>query len=82
MERTLPEGAENTLCSRPLDEEEMKEREIKRLKQRIGDLGLENAQHSTYGYRRIRALLRFREGQLVNRKKIYRLMMIKGRMLH
>jgi len=31
-------GAENALRSRPLDEEEMKEREIKRLKQKIGDL--------------------------------------------
>jgi hypothetical protein len=31
-------GAENALRSRPLDEEEMKDREIKRLKQKIGDL--------------------------------------------
>jgi putative transposase len=38
--------------------------------------------HPTYGYRRIWALLRFGEGQLVNRKKIYRLMKVKGWMLH
>ncbi len=31
-------GAENALRSRPLDEEEMKDREIKRLKQKSGDL--------------------------------------------
>lgn len=31
-------GAENALRSRPLDEEEMKDHEIKRLKQKIGDL--------------------------------------------
>jgi len=31
-------GAENALRSRPLDEEEMKDGEIKRLKQKIGDL--------------------------------------------
>jgi transposase-like protein len=31
-------GAENALRSRPLDEEEVKDREIKRLKQKIGDL--------------------------------------------
>jgi transposase-like protein len=31
-------GAENALRSRPLDEEEIKDREIKRLKQKIGDL--------------------------------------------
>jgi transposase-like protein len=31
-------GAENALRSRPLEEEEMKERVIKRLKQKIGDL--------------------------------------------
>jgi transposase-like protein len=31
-------GAENALRSRPLEEEEMKEREIKRLKQKLGDL--------------------------------------------
>jgi transposase-like protein len=31
-------GAENALHSRPLEEEEMKEREIKRLKQKISDL--------------------------------------------
>jgi hypothetical protein len=30
-------GAENALRSRPLNEEEMKDREIKRLKQKIGD---------------------------------------------
>ena len=31
-------GAENALRSRPKDEEEMKDREIKRLKRKIGDL--------------------------------------------
>lgn len=43
-------GAENALRSRPLDEEEMKDRAIKRLKQKIGDLVmdidiLKEAQH-------------------------------------
>jgi hypothetical protein len=31
-------GAENALRSRPLDDEEMKDREIERLKQKTGDL--------------------------------------------
>jgi putative transposase len=35
-------------------------------------------QHPTYGYRRVWALLRYREGHLVNRKKVYRLMKVKG----
>lgn len=43
-------GAEHALRSRPLDEEEMKDRAIKRLKQKIGDLVmdidiLKEAQH-------------------------------------
>jgi putative transposase len=38
--------------------------------------------HPTYGYRRTWALLRFREGQMVNRKRVYRLMKVKGWMLH
>lgn len=39
-------------------------------------------QHPTYGYRRVWELLRYREGRLVNRKKVYRLMKIKGWMVH
>jgi putative transposase len=39
-------------------------------------------QHPTYGYRRVWALLRHREGERVNRKKIYRLMKVKGWMVH
>jgi putative transposase len=39
-------------------------------------------QHPTFGYRRLWALLRYREGHLVNRKKVYRLMRLKGWMLH
>ena len=38
--------------------------------------------HPTYGYRRIWALLRYREGERVTLKKIYRLMRIKGWMVH
>lgn len=34
-------------------------------------------QHPTYGYRRIWALLRFREDRKVNRKKVYRIMQMK-----
>jgi putative transposase len=39
-------------------------------------------QHPTFGYRRVWALLRYGEGLIVNRKKIYRLMKIKGWMMH
>jgi putative transposase len=39
-------------------------------------------QHPTFGYRRVWALLRHREGERVNRKKIYRLMKVKGWMVH
>jgi putative transposase len=38
--------------------------------------------HPTYGYRRIWALLRFGDGQPVNRKKVYRLMKTHGWMIH
>jgi hypothetical protein len=39
-------------------------------------------QHPTYGYHRVWALLRYREGQLVNHKKVYRLLKLKGWMVH
>lgn len=35
-------------------------------------------QHPTYGYRRIWARLRFGDGRLINRKKVYRLMKTQG----
>ncbi len=35
-------------------------------------------QHPTYGYRRVWALLRYREGQQINRKRVYRLMKMKS----
>lgn len=35
-------------------------------------------EHPTFGYRRIWALLRFREGIGVNRKKVQRIMQIRG----
>lgn len=38
--------------------------------------------HPTYGYRRVWALLRYSEGQMVNRKRVYRLMKLRGWMLH
>lgn len=38
MERALLNGAENALRSKPLDEEALKEQEIKRLKQKVGEL--------------------------------------------
>jgi putative transposase len=39
-------------------------------------------QHPTFGYRGVWALLRYGEGQLVNRKRVYRLMKLRGWMLH
>lgn len=42
---------------------------------RIGELIQE---HPTFGYRRIWALLRFREGRKVNRKKVQRIMQTRG----
>lgn len=39
-------------------------------------------QHPTYGYRRIWALLRFREGVRVNQKAVYRLLRVKGWFVH
>ena len=35
-------------------------------------------QHPTFGYRRLWALLRYREGLQVNRKVIYRILKVKG----
>ena len=39
-------------------------------------------QHPTYGYRRLWALLRYGEGHLVNRKKVYRILKLKGWLVH
>ncbi|MCB9725552.1 MAG: IS3 family transposase [Spirochaetaceae bacterium] len=39
-------------------------------------------QHPTYGYRRIWALLRFREGVRVNQKAVYRVLRVKGWFVH
>ena len=38
LERPIPSGAENALRSRPKDEEGLREEQIKKLKQKIGDL--------------------------------------------
>ena len=38
--------------------------------------------HPTFGYRRLWALLRFAEGIRVNRKAVYRLLMLKGWFVH
>ena len=38
-------------------------------------------EHPTFGYRRIWALLRFRDGVEVNRKKVYRVMRLRGWMI-
>ena len=39
-------------------------------------------QHPTFGYRRLWALLRYREGLRVNRKVIYRILKLKGWLVH
>lgn len=39
-------------------------------------------QHPTFGYRRLWALLRYREGLQVNRKVIYRILKVKGWLVH
>ena len=38
--------------------------------------------HPTFGYRRLWAMLRFVEGIRINRKAVYRLLMIKGWFVH
>ncbi|MBV8139465.1 MAG: IS3 family transposase [Deltaproteobacteria bacterium] len=38
--------------------------------------------HPTFGYRRLWALLRFRQGIRVNRKAVYRLLKLKGWLVH
>jgi putative transposase len=40
------------------------------------------AQHPTYGYRRLWALLRFHEGVLINRKAVYRVLAVKRWFVH
>lgn len=40
------------------------------------------AEHPTFGYRRLWALLRFREGVRINRKAVYRLVGLKGWFVH
>jgi len=39
-------------------------------------------EHPTYGYRRLWALLRYRLGIMVNRKRIYRILKAKRRLVH
>lgn len=39
-------------------------------------------QHPTFGYRRLWALLRYREGYVVNRKAVYRILKLKGWLVH
>ena len=39
-------------------------------------------QFPTFAYRRIRALLRFRDGICVNRKVVYRVLKLKGSFVH
>jgi len=39
-------------------------------------------QHPTFGYRRLWALLRYREGLQVNRKVVYRILKLKGWLVH
>jgi putative transposase len=40
------------------------------------------AQHPTFGYRRLWALLRFHEGLPINRKAVYRVLVLKGWFVH
>jgi putative transposase len=40
------------------------------------------AQHPTFGYRRLWALLRFHEGLPINRKAVYRVLVVKGWFVH
>jgi putative transposase len=40
------------------------------------------AQHPTFGYRRLWALLRFHDGLPVNRKAVYRVLVLKGWFVH
>lgn len=49
------------------------------LAERIADL---IRQHPTFGYRRLWALLRFGEGLAVNRKTVYRILKLKGWLVH
>lgn len=58
-------------CSKPVLDE--------LLAARIGRL---IAKHPTFGYRRIWALLRYREGIRVNRKAVYRVLRLKGWFVH
>ena len=38
--------------------------------------------HPAFGYRRLWAILRFRDGLLVNRMTVYRILKVKGRFCH
>jgi putative transposase len=40
------------------------------------------AQHPTFGYRRLWALLRFHEGLRINRKAVYRVLVLRGWLVH
>ncbi len=89
MRQVLPGVSERRACRvlgvsrssvRPRPERPQREPQIDVfLAERIAQL---IQQHPTFGYRRLWALLRYGEGHLVNRKKVYRILKLKGWLVH
>ena len=72
---SVPRSAMNDRCSKAQKEPTFDHLLTTRIEELIG-------KHPTFGYRRLRALLRFRDGLLVNRKTVYRILKLKGWFCH
>ena len=72
---SVPRSAMNDRCSKAQKEPTFDHLLTTRIEELI-------QKHPTFGYRRLWALLRFRDGLLVNRKTVYRILRLKGWFCH
>lgn len=88
MKAVLPHASERRICrGLRVPRSCLQERSRVRCKPVVDELLAERIRrliekHPTFGYRRIWALLRFREGLPVNRKAVYRVLRLKGWFVH
>ena len=89
MREQLPQASERRVCRvLQVSRSSVREWESGRKRLRVVDEVLSSRIHGliqrfpTFGYRRLWAWLRFREGIIVNLKKVYRILKIKGWFVH
>src|SRR5262249_55182238 len=88
VKQTMPNVSERRVCTTmSVPRSAVRERATKRRVPMIDDVLAARlqrlfAQHPTFGYRRLWALLRFHDGLPVNRKAVYRVLVLKGWCVH